>query len=1513
MAGRLSRRMIGGSFGYRRLNKFIPSIIFAAFILFFFYAILLIFSGFESGYSPAANKCISCHNDTGYPDDTDQDGVNAPYKRPHNNTIMCEICHGPDPHNITFIQPDGTFGSISLSAGCPDCHIAKIPQQNNSNFTNAPIVPRLKHSSHPGNGTIWGSYWNSSQNAYSSCNFCHGETKHEVTATGRVTYLLSGPNNIRNGSLSITTFCADCHLNDSNPNYRGSMWSPAPPLITVNNTGKEFWINHSTYLSGGFKDINCKPCHALNGTYAATSLNYSHSLDMGLNGGRDCISCHYNGSIYHNIDIDAANISAHSGMNQQNATNAGVEAPNGACWACHDTDGDIANNPDSLVMGDIFNTPKKCVDCHLPGGRYYSQSVSWGGLTVSEHYFEGAGIRAGNSTSNISSCINCHENISEMTLPNNDTDYGSFTGDGVRLTGGNRSFYHYGRSRSDIRTWESGMTANCSYCHQNTSTAFSGAMINASYNSSLKNHSLNATSPDCFNPVCHGSGWLHNITLTRPALSLPNTTFCLNCHPTRQEHNGSVNCTGCHIDTGSRDTIHPIKYIRDTGSFATSKANAVNCTGCHRTQFANFPNVPIIPDLKHSNSLSSGRKWGNYWDNTSMITACYFCHREDVHNASIIGNVSLIKGSNKFNDPYLNNSMWCAACHYNNNTQGYRGDLIYPEPPEILNRSGKVPDHASDSTPFFNHSNISFFNDSHCKSCHGSLLGGYPETSLNFSHRVSEGGGGDDCISCHNRSATGAPASLRVDGSAIKEGVHRNLNMNAPGSRASDPVNRACWACHGDGTEPSGHPARYKSPRKCESGDCHSLSQSDYNEKMVYSHFRNASMNGNPGNATNYNITTSAQCQTCHINSVVTDDGKPALAVVSHYGSKDKLVDSFNCRYCHINKENSDGWGSATLINRNRTALIEFEKERNKLTVSEGEKIYLGEGYYLKLVEIMSTRDEALIQLINGNVTVDETSLRAGRLYKYETELTIDNSTVKIPVIILNITSIFKGGRGFIQFEGSRIRKVHSDRESRNNSNCFACHFSRYSSEKKRYVIADKEEKGNSSSIIYYTSLFLDFKSENQSKIYFADDDNVLYQLNKGEKFISYPELQKILNEGETWNVADNYALSLNEVSTESRLAWLTLTINGAVAENTVVPLGSWLNYTPGLEYKDETRTNMTVFAAKVSAISQGNPNFVILSDVYAVSPAIMRTTENSTLFGYNASWLKPGDTITTGRIPVNLHAPNLFTDQGRWGDCVKCHDVSLNLKIAGVDAVSTKLGKHSGLNRNASANIILSDNIDRACWACHTEGKEPGTHPPSGMKARNCQSCHTYREKPFYDARYVGDEMHGFEQDCEYCHYQGSHNVVRFQVTPGIKEASFSPERPGKGEKVMLFARAHAGYRMTIKAVEYFIDTVGRSGNGTPLEPADGSFDSQKEDMTAVINTTGIQAGDHVIYIHAMERDNRWGEYYTVNLSIVEMFYGSGMLNELKTGLSSRWSGIIYIIIVLSVAYLAISRRRIR
>ncbi|MCX9073273.1 MAG: hypothetical protein OIN88_01235, partial [Candidatus Methanoperedens sp.] len=278
-----------GGIRYSQILKIISITAFAAIMLW-------ISIGTQAGYTGVTVACISCHNDTDYPNDTNSDGIAAPYKRPHNDTVMCEDCHSSDPHNMTYLQPDGTYGNRSSAVTCPDCHQAGIPGFSKV----APLIPDpLKHSSNPANGSLWNStsipYWTSEKD---SCIYCHGDTKHSSNALGKISSLLADPNNTRTGSLNTTTWCADCHLNVSNPNYitiisgPEPQFSPLPPLITFDNTGKSRWVNHSGYLINGYKDSNCRSCHALNGSYLPTSLNYTHSLDQGIAGNPNCIECH---------------------------------------------------------------------------------------------------------------------------------------------------------------------------------------------------------------------------------------------------------------------------------------------------------------------------------------------------------------------------------------------------------------------------------------------------------------------------------------------------------------------------------------------------------------------------------------------------------------------------------------------------------------------------------------------------------------------------------------------------------------------------------------------------------------------------------------------------------------------------------------------------------------------------------------------------------------------------------------------------------------------------------------------------------------------------------------------------------------------------------------------------------------------------------------------------------------------------------------------------------------------
>jgi len=256
--------------------------------------------------------------------------------------------------------------------------------------------------------------------------------------------------------------------------------------------------------------------------------------------------------------------------------------------------------------------------------------------------------------------------------------------------------------------------------------------------------------------------------------------------------------------------------------------SAADCSTCHQGNgLPKFSLAPKLPtQLNHSSNNYSGALWNGsqlaYWRNT--VGACNYCHGNTLHESKALGNIDKISSGNLPNQTITKTSYWCANCHYKTTSSGnysYNGNVFSPVPPEIMNSTGLVPQKAQDGTSFFNHS-LKEWSDNICRPCHSTDS---PDSTTRFIHNVSPGGGGADCASCHDVNATGAPSDKRIDIKAFEKGVHNSLNNGGNG---------ACWACHGDGTEPGGHPAGYRSPKKCSNDNCHSLSQS-YRAPMVYS------------------------------------------------------------------------------------------------------------------------------------------------------------------------------------------------------------------------------------------------------------------------------------------------------------------------------------------------------------------------------------------------------------------------------------------------------------------------------------------------------------------------------------------------------------------------------------------------------------------------------------------------------------------------------------------------------
>jgi hypothetical protein len=1092
-----------------------------------------------------------------------------------------------------------------------------------------------------------------------------------------------------------------------------------------------------------------------------------------------------------------------------------------------------------------------CEDCHISNK---SEIVPADRIVYNHN-------RSANST-NISvtaSCGDCHNKTANLSR------YSA-----------NASAAHYGRNAS---FGLSPGASYCAYCHSNSSTIYGEGIMRNLSNSMLGNHTTanNPTHPAGGNPdciTCHWTDRIHGPNLTKPVL---NSSFCNDCHMKdtlkKNMHAGKVECTLCHTEVDS--DIHNIKYILPDGTYRSIEATVcschgspwiptkppfttANCTTCHfengLTKFAEAPRFPS--QLTHSSNPESGGLWNGsspaYWD--SQVNACKYCHGGDkLHDTTPLGSVSNIKSGNAFNQSITNTSFWCANCHYQsgNVTPNYFYNATYyaPLPPEIQNTSGLVPVQASDGTTFYNHS-LAGYSDETCKICHAVNS---PATSALFIHNVGAGGGGPDCISCHDSRGGGAPAEKRIDIVSFNKSVHFSLNNGSNG---------ACWACHGDGTAPTGHPVSYKSPRKCSNDECHSLGQK-FRAPMIYSHFNNASLNDNPTNVINYNVTTNNDCQVCHANSV-NSQGRNINSTVSHFASND-LFDSINCIYCHLNEDNSKKWGNAILINENRTALFELNRENNKFTAMEGESVDLGFGFGLNVLEVSSARESVLVELTKEKITVDKSLIGKGN-YTYEEYLTIDNTSIKVPVIVINVTGIFKGNStGLIQFEGFRLKRVHPEKKT---TSCYSCHI--YASPKIKYKVIERVSSEKDE--IYYTREIVNFTDKK------AFDENTILQLldlitDEDQHVTIQPVKQKALYEGEIWNISDETSLMVKGIDSKSESAFLQLHTGDYVYED-LVSRGGIFEFTQGINYLGSQPKNITLFRAKVSGIVQARPkNILILEDVVSLSPQINKILANQTLAGYNASWLWENSTFNVGKIPENFHSPQVYDGGNGGGNCLSCH---------GQEGFSQKkvldLGKHDNINGGGN----------NACRACHGGTKDIKAHPAGYKTPRTCISCHAATQDN-YGAVYIGDEEHK-NGICENCHVSNIHEIIRLNMMPSVKKMSLDKEDNG----TILRAMVSAGYNMKVRGARYYTDS--------PVEkymmyPVDGVFDSMVEDIFAQIDVSKLSPGKHVVYVEAMERNDKWGI-----ASSIEFKIEGGSLKALenkKTGMLSFANTLAILLVV--------------
>ncbi|MBW6518514.1 MAG: fibronectin type III domain-containing protein [ANME-2 cluster archaeon] len=848
--------------------------------------------------------CFACHNGT-------VDFATMGQDIDDDNSRICEECHynnsvGPFTINISMRSDVSdtiprVYNHINDSANATVVIRTNLTASSTSQLSSPSTC--FNYNNNTGNGACHGVSYENRTDAGGYYAFNNYEISMKASTNMspyRYTQTID--------HMPNTTDCRICHLGAN---------SSVGTLVESSYWGNPMNVSDTkptipTHININAQIGDCWACHVFGGVQP---LDF-HDVNITGGGGPDCISCHdvgrsgatswvnvsaLNGSLNGNASIHYAINNATTG------TGGSTGNPdNQICWACHQSDGSEPSG-----MGDIFEDPYKCYDCHDGTAPYTNVSNAPG---VFQHFVNGSALKAAsNAPDNSSSCLVCH-NLTEMKV-----EYS----EGIDTYSTNYSIpSHYGRNRSSgpdsLRTGP-GNSVNCSYCHQTPGNNFTSAMVNIN-NASVPNHSLayNATTPYC--TECHNGGWMHNASLYKPTnLTIESSGLCLSCHgdaksytgpmvtSNKSRHNNSLDCTQCHINTSKRD-IHGIKYLQTDGSsYTTVNTTAVNCTTCHQDNASavnqSLNPIPLIQKpMYHSEDPMAGRKWNDsyspYWNNTNE--ACEYCHNATLHEVDALGNLASLRSNTTDLSDYI-----CASCHKSGSAMysSIGGNANFSKtPPEIT-----LTINSNDGTFFYNHSTLSDFIDSICKGCHGNSSNP-PQNTTIFAHDVY-GANITLCINCHDAPLGLVPTTVQLNVSATNNGsesIHYNLN-----SAASDD-NLRCYACHANGSAPSSHPS-LSDAKLCD--ECHVTL--NFSAPLVGRHIPNASA---PQQFSTSNITTNyAQCWNCHNNSVNSSATmwQNNRSLVSHYGTNSSLVRTNSnstvdeCYNCHWNTTNQYKYGNA--------------------------------------------------------------------------------------------------------------------------------------------------------------------------------------------------------------------------------------------------------------------------------------------------------------------------------------------------------------------------------------------------------------------------------------------------------------------------------------------------------------------------------------------------------------------------------------------------------------------------
>ena len=819
---------------------------------------------------------------------------------------------------------------------------------------------------------------------------------------------------------------------------------------------------------------------------------------------------------------------------------------------------------------------------------------------------------------------------------------------------------------------------------------------------------------------------------------------CLSCHgdPHNISPGGGANCTECHLEGGAytnwdgpilnKTGFFNSLHYNITGDFdATNYTNISKvCWGCHVNYTEQQINpmhtrpvseLPVCEDCHFNETPLNGQNLTKIPPiqipehqplgediQTNISTGCTLCHNNSLSIPIPTTKVKYAEAKN-YVSHYLNNKSLmtptinttdCMWCHVDNSN-----NISWGRPTDPFN-STKL-----------NHTPFNLINSTDCYPCHISnevKVDGIPQAEFTFHNESMAPGAGKDCVICHDIDGM-VSEQFQIDVQAMNrsDAIHYDLNRGA--AVTADPNSVRCWACHGDGNgseaaQPDGHPINYTTPKNCVDQACHNFNQSIFNEPMVYEHIKHVDDIEN-------HVSTTVNCQDCHKNSVMNnlDTHIPNdTSLVSHYGSTYNLVNTSDCIYCHYDEDNAEEWGNAP-DPRNHTHYDHVEK-----TLVTGEPWYLMDNYVIRLIE--TTEDTAVIHLEKYGARLDREFVSEGEYLEFEISGIETDDTTFVKLMVNNIFSA--EGNYAVELSGDVLAsRLHKETQ---NNQCYECHDREYRAnlpDGRDYTILDKDDENVTLGLML---------------VNFKEDD------------------EKSLRMGEYWDLGEGYKLYVTDVNIKGiSAAHLKLYRNETLVQDAIINEGSIFTYEDWVLDRE-----IVVFSAKLDLVFVGittAPPVVIIKDVRLIGSerkildADLWALQTKTLLGS----LPLDSIITVGNEPETFHVYTISPGEYS-SDCISCHAGNGVAPIK-IDLDTFKMGVHVDLNQNAYYNSFISDEANKACWACHANGSEPIEHPSPYLGKFTPKTCRYCHEHSRFDATQIFTHFQGSEistsSTCNDCH----------------------------------------------------------------------------------------------------------------------------------------------------------------